>query len=100
LLPLVQQANELNTTLQYHTHLVKQYPAELLTIYLPALEKYGNKVSDRSGYADLVQKMRIIITSIPEGKEKILAVAQKLKTTYSVKPRRPAMIEELDKLWK
>ncbi|CAN5576132.1 hypothetical protein BH10BAC3_BH10BAC3_14860 [soil metagenome] len=100
LLPLVQQANDLNTTLNYHVHLVKQYPAELLAIYLPALENYGNSVSDRNGYADLVQKMRTIIKSLPEGKEKIMEVAQKLKTAYSVKPRRPAMLEELDKLLK
>jgi hypothetical protein len=98
LLALVQQANNLDTTLQYHSYLAKDYPAELLAIYLPSLEAYGMQVNDRSGYADLVSKMQKIMKDIPAGKEKILAVAQKLKDTFSVKPRRPAMIEELNKI--
>jgi len=40
--------------------------------------------------------MQFIINDLPESKEKILAVAQKLKAKY---PRRPAMIEELEKLF-
>ena len=98
LLPLVQQANNLNTTLEYHSHLVKSYPDELLAIYLPALEEYGLKSNSRSEYADLVSKMKKIIKDIPQGKEKILDTAKRLKEKFSSRPRRPAMIEELNKM--
>jgi hypothetical protein len=98
LLPLVQQASNLDTTLLYHSHLIKNYPDELLAIYLPALEKYGLKSSNRSEYADLVNKMKKIINDIPRGKEKILNIAKRLKEKFSSKPRRPAMIEELNKI--
>ena len=98
LLPLVQQANNLNTTLEYHSHLVKNYPDELLAIYPPALEEYGLKSNSRSEYADLVSKMKKIIKDIPQGKEKILNTAKRLKEKFSSKPRRPAMIEELNKI--
>lgn len=98
LLPLVQQASNLDTTLEYHSHLIKNYPDELLAIYLPALEEYGLKTSNRSEYADLVNKMKKIINDIPQGKEKILDIAKRLKEKFSSKPRRPAMIEELNKI--
>ncbi len=98
LLVLVQQANNLNTTLEYHQHLVKAYPSELLTIYLPALEDYGVRANNRDEYADLVKKMKRVMKDIPEGKEKILLVAKKLKERFSTKPRRPAMIDELSKI--
>ena len=98
LLALVQQENSLNTTLDYHTYLVKIYPKELLKLYLPAFEEYGMKSNGRSDYADLVSKMKKVIKDIPEGKEKILAIAQAFKDKFSYKPRRPAMIEELNKI--
>ena len=69
-----------------------------MAIYLPCLEAYGIAASDRGKYADLVQKMKRIMKDIPTGKERILALAQKLKEQFSVKPRRPAMIEELNKI--
>ena len=100
LLLLVQQEDNLNTILYYHPYLIKMFPKELIKIYIPILEIYGVKMNDRSGYADLVNKMEKIIKDIPEGKEEILAVARKLREQFSVKPRRPAMIEELDKLLK
>jgi hypothetical protein len=98
LLPLVQQEKRLDTVLQFHPFLANKYPEEMLAIYLPMLEAYGIAASDRSKYADLVQKMKKIMKDIPAGKEPILALAQKLKAQFSVKPRRPAMIEELNKI--
>lgn len=100
LLALVQQDNNLNTTLAYHNHLVKIYPGELLKIYLPSLEKYGVESTGRSTYADMVSKMKMIMKDIPDSKEKIIELAQKLRLQFSVKPRRPAMMEELDKILK
>ena len=98
LLALVQQINNLNTTLEYHQQLVKDYPSELLAIYLPALEEYGVQANGRDEYTDLVNKMKKIIKDIPDGERKILNIAKRLKERFSVKPRRPAMIEELDKI--
>lgn len=95
LLALVKQENNLGTTLLYHTYLVKKYPADLLEIYLPAFEREGERVNGRRDYADLAGKMIKVMKDIPEGKEKIKAIAQKLKEKY---PRRPAMLEELDKV--
>jgi len=100
LLILVQQANNLNTTLEYHQYLVKDYSSALLAIYIPALEEYGVKANSRGEYADLVSKMKRIIKDIPEGKKDVLAVAKHLRERFSVKPRRPAMIEELDEILK
>lgn len=98
LLALVQQANNLNITLEYHPFLVKKYSSELLALYLPALEEYGARASNRNEYADLVQNMKKIIKDIPNGKEGVLLVAKKLKERFSVKPRRAAMIDELSKI--
>ena len=73
------------------------YPSELLEMYLPALKLAGDKASSRGEYSDLVSKMKKVLKDIPEGKEKIIAIAQNLKQKY---PRRPAMIEELNKILK
>lgn len=95
LLALIQQENNLTNTLQYHSYLVKQYPAELLAIYLPAFERMGEQVNGRKEYADLARKMKKVMKDIPEGKEKIRAIVQQLKEKY---PRRPAMLDELNKV--
>ncbi len=100
LLKLVQQENNLGTTLQYHQYLIKDYPNELLAIYIPALEDYGINANSRSEYADLVRKMQKIIKDIPNGKNDVLNIAKRLRDRFSIKPRRPAMIEELDILLK
>ncbi|MCJ8165541.1 SWIM zinc finger family protein [Pontibacter sp. E15-1] len=96
LLALVQQEDNL-TTLKYHTYLASRYPTELMRLYLPAFEQAGQEANGRSAYADLAQKMKKVMQDIPEGKEKIMAVARSLKEQY---PRRPAMVEELDKILK
>ena len=95
LLELVKKETRLDAILNYHTNLVKVYPSELLQIYLPALEAEANHSNGRSGYIHLAARMRKIIEDIPGGKNKIIAVAQKLIQKYS---RRPAMVEELNKI--
>lgn len=97
LLALVQIENNLDTVLRYHEHLVEIYSLELLAIYLPLFEATGDKANSRREYADLVVKMKRIIKDIPKEKAKITAIAQRLKTKY---PRRPAMIDELNKILK
>jgi hypothetical protein len=95
LLALVQQENNLDTTLSYHQYLVAHYPAELVSLYLPALEKYGQQATGRADYARLVAHMKMVMKAIPDGKEQIITLAHHLKEKYA---RRPAMVEELNKM--
>lgn len=95
LLALVQKENKLETTLNFHTYLMPHYPEELLKIYLPAFEQYGQQANGRSAYADLASKMIKVMKDIPQGKEKIKDIAQSLKEQF---PRRPAMVEELNRV--
>ena len=96
LLSLVQKQENITTILTYYPYLLKTFPNELLDIIIPVLEKEGDKCDGRSQYKDLANKMKSIIKDYPQEKGRILEVAQKLKTKY---PRRPAMQEELDKLF-
>jgi hypothetical protein len=96
---LVQQVNKLDTTLQYQQYLITDYKEELIAIYILTLEEYGKKTNDRNSYHDLATKMKTIIKTIPESKAKVVEVAKKLIQMFSVKPRRPAMIEELSKVF-
>jgi len=95
LLVLVQQDEELSRILYYHDVLLKDYPLELLQIYLQAMKRAGTIASDRKAYRDLIKQMARIIKDIPDGKEQILAIAKELKITHY---RRPAMVEELNYL--
>lgn len=96
LLTLVQKQENLTTILTYYPHLLKAYPNELLDILIPVLEREGDKSEGRSQYKDLANKMKSIMKDYPQEKERILEIAQKLKIKY---PRRPAMLEELNKLF-
>jgi hypothetical protein len=93
LLSLMSKETDLDRLLRYHNHLIKIYPVQLLAIYIPAFERKGDVAGNRREYADLAIKMGKIIKTIPEGKDEIIAVAEKLIRKY---PRRPAMIEELN----
>jgi len=93
LLALMSKEIDLNRLLQYHDYLIKIYPLQLLTIYLPAFEHKGDVAGNRREYADLAVKMKMVMKAIPEGKDEIIAVAKGLIGKY---PRRPAMIEELN----
>jgi hypothetical protein len=96
LFELVQKEQNLDNILTYFSNLKNQYSIEIIELLVPLFEKQGEHSEGRSQYKYLSQKMQFIINDLPESKEKILAVAQKLKAKY---PRRPAMIEELEKLF-
>ena len=96
LLALVQKQENLVTILSYYPYLLKTYPNELLDTIIPVFEKEADRSDGRSQYKDLANKMKSIIKDYPKEKERIFEVARKLKIKY---PRRPAMIEELDKLF-
>jgi SWIM zinc finger len=95
LLVLVQKEADMDIILEYHKHLFKEYPRELIEIYLPAFERKADRCNSRSEYKELAGIMKMVIKDIPVAKSKIIALAKKLMQKY---PRRPAMIEELDKI--
>ena len=97
LLTLVQAEHDLDSLLYYHKHLVERYPKELLALYLPEFKHVGDRVDGRSQYAELARRMIKVMKDIPEGIEKIQAVAREL---IALNPRRPAMIDELNKVLK
>jgi hypothetical protein len=95
LLALVQKEADMHTISEYHKYLSKEYPGELIEMYLPAFECKADTSNSRSEYAELAGKMKKVIKDIPVAKPKIIELANKLKQKY---PRRPAMLEELDKI--
>ncbi|MCV9929695.1 SWIM zinc finger family protein [Flavobacterium sp. LS1R49] len=95
LLQLVQKQNRLDTILIYQSYLIKEYPNELFAVYVPAIEAAGDYANGRAQYKSLATTMKKIIKDFPDKKESILEIAHKLKIKY---PRRPAMIEELNKI--
>ncbi len=95
LLSLMSKDPDLNRLIQYHHYLLNIYPLQLLAIYLPAFERKGDIVGNRREYADLAIKMIMVMETIPEGKDEVIAVAKEINRKY---PRRPAMIEELNRV--
>lgn len=100
LMELVKLENNLETTMSFLKYLKKDYPQELITMCIPLLRNFADRVSDRGGYKQLVQYMKDIIKEISLSKKQILALAEELLIKYSSKPRRPAMLEELQRLLK
>jgi hypothetical protein len=97
LLTHLQAEPYLDTILTYHSHLAKRFPKEMLELYLPAFKDFGDNANGRSQYADLSRKMIRVMTDIPIGTEEIQTIASKL---IAKNPRRPAMIEEMNKVLK
>ncbi len=97
LLELVQKQKILSNVLSYFPYLKDKYPNEIVETLVPLFAREGDQSEGRSQYKGLAKKMQYVIKDFPESKDKILEVAQKLMVKY---PRRPAMIEELQKLFK
>jgi len=97
LLELLKVENSLFNILHYHQYLHKIYPQELLDLYVPTFLRSGEQANSRSEYKDLSKKMVNVIKDIPSGKSQIQEVALQLIKKY---PRRPAMIEEMQKVLK
>ncbi len=97
LLDLVKKETGLDVILHYNTYLSKHYPTEMLALLLPAFELEADRASSRSHYAYLVAKMKKLIKEMPQFKDGVIAVSEKLKSKYA---RRPAMVDELSKIVK
>jgi len=97
LMALIQSGSSLRALLEYHGYLAPRFPDKMIDLYFPVFLDAGDKADKRGAYADLSKKMCHVITSIPQGKERIQQAAGQLIAKY---PRRPAMIEELGKVLK
>lgn len=92
LLALVQKQTNLETILSYHEHLYKLYPAELIKLYSPLLDKHAESANKRSDYQRLMDIAFAIFNDIPSGRETLLAQILHWKMIYR---HRPAMLDEL-----
>lgn len=95
LLELLQKQKSLSNVLSYYTYLKGKFPNEIVEILVTLFASEGDQSGGRSHYKNLAKKMQLVIKDFPESKDKILEIAQKLIVKY---PRRPAMIEELQKI--
>jgi bisphosphoglycerate-dependent phosphoglycerate mutase len=95
LFELVKNEKDIDRLMVYHEHLVFSYAHELLQLYIPALERQADKADNRSHYAQLAGNMKKIMRALAFGKEQIIELAKKMKQKY---PRRPAMVEELNRV--
>ncbi|NLR56966.1 SWIM zinc finger family protein [Chitinophaga polysaccharea] len=97
LLALMSKVTDLQRLLRYHDYLVKVCPLQLLTIYLPAFEREGDVVANRSQYRHLAANVEMVIKAIPEGRDEMIAVVEEINRKH---PRRTAMITELNRVVK
>lgn len=95
LFALLKPIDDLDTILAYHDDLANLYPQEYLELYFPAINNAAEEANTRNNYKELVRKIKIIIKYYPAAKERILNEVRNLKAKY---PRRPAMIEELNRI--
>lgn len=95
LLDLLSKEPDLVQLQKYHPYLYSHYRKELLALYLPAFEDQGDYSGSRNDYAKLAKNMKKVMELIPEGREAIIAIAEKLIDKH---PRRPTMISELEKI--
>jgi len=95
LLGLVERQTHLNTILGYHEHLYKVYPAELMKLYQPLLDKEAASSNDRSAYRRFLEIVLSIYKDIPIGRQTLKAQMLQWKMVYR---HRPAMMDELNKV--
>jgi len=96
LLGLVERQTHLNTILGYHEHLYKVYPAELMKLYQPLLDKEAASSNDRSAYRRFLEIVLSIYKDIPIGRQTLKAQMLRWKMIYR---HRPAMMDELNKIF-
>ncbi|WP_312352201.1 SWIM zinc finger family protein [Sphingobacterium siyangense] len=92
LLALVQRQTDLETILNYHEHLYKLYPAELMKLYSFLLDQHAESANKRNAYQRLMDIVFAIFKDIPSGRETLLAQMLHWKMIYRY---RPAMMDEL-----
>lgn len=95
LLPLVQNVRSLDTIMPYVNVLAKIYPQEMTSTLLVALENQAEYANSRPNYKSLVKDIKKILKHLPEANIPVRNLVQQWKRKYI---RRPAMLQELEKL--
>ncbi|ASZ09943.1 SWIM zinc finger family protein [Chitinophaga pendula] len=95
LLALVQEETDIQLIMPYHHHLLPHYPAELLAIYLPALERMGDRSGNRIQFILLAGIFRQLLQSMPEAHSELIRLLQHLIQKYH---RRPALANALSEV--
>lgn len=92
LLAIVQRQTDLEIILNYHEHLYKLYPAELMNLYSPLLDQQAESANKRSAYQRFTDIIFAIFKDIPSGRDALMAQMLHWKMIYR---HRPAMMDEL-----
>lgn len=95
ILGLIKTGFNLNLLVTYHNILLAEYATDLLELYPIALDKECETANSRSDYKSIANVMKKIIKTIPKSKAVVTAIVEKLIQQY---PRRPAMIDEFNKV--
>lgn len=95
LLPLVQNVKRMDTVMLYLNVLAKIYPQEMTNTLLVALENQAEYANSRPNYKSLVKDIKKILKHLPEANIPVRNLVQQWKRKYI---RRPAMLQELEKL--
>jgi hypothetical protein len=77
----------------YYEHLVDDYLDEVLDLFEEQIKKECKQASNRNEYKKVCRIIRTLIEA--GGRDRAAQVASELRATY---PRRPALLEELDKI--
>lgn len=94
LMDLIRKQSDIDHVFHYQNYLKDEYKEEFIGLYERLLEAFADSADSRPNYRELVRKMKKIVKDFPENQDQIHEVAKKLKAKY---PRRPAMLDELNK---
>ncbi|MDR2898281.1 MAG: hypothetical protein LBU99_05635 [Spirochaetaceae bacterium] len=97
LLAMVQSADNLYIVLDYHDHLAKRYPEELLELYTSHFRALGNTKEGQTPYTDFAVKLKRVLRDIPKVRELLVTLVNDLKAQN---PPRQALIEAITKVLK
>jgi len=94
LLEHLKQEPDLSRLKNYSKYLEDDYPNAILELYGDALRDYADKYTGRKYYREIVRNLKKM-RSISGGKKFVESLVDEFRETY---PRRPAMMEELNKV--
>lgn len=95
LLALVQAETDIQLIIPYHNYLLPHYPAELLAIYLPALERMGDRSGNHIQFILLASFFRQLLQSMPQAHTELVHLLRHLLQKYH---RRPALVAALSEV--
>ncbi len=95
LLEITKKHLSLRSLDEVYVHLGKQYPTEILDLYMPLLRKFSENLDGRSNYQKLTDYLKKLKKDIAGSEQVIKDFVAELKIKYA---RKPAMLEELNQV--